>query len=129
MSNIERVLANSSNEEAGPRHARGASGPNILSSTSKPPLFERAQHLTESCDDLVDLLALDNERWRKCDRVARDPHQHATFETAGKCFVGTCSRRVRPRLQLDRADEPDVADVDDVRCITQRMDGLFPFFL
>ena len=58
---------------------------------------------------------LDDQRRRHGDDVAGGADQDAVLEGLDEGREGPLGRRAGDGLELDRADQPDVADVDDMR--------------
>src|SRR5687768_14004313 len=65
-------------------------------------------------DDLVDVLALDDQRRRQRDDVAGGTYQHALVEAVEEDVERALARLTGDRLQLDAAHQAEVADVDHV---------------
>ena len=65
-------------------------------------------------DELVDVLLLDDQRRGQGDDVAGRADQAALLESLDEGGEGPLRRLAADRLQLDGADQADVADVDDV---------------
>ena len=87
---------------------------------------DRRQHLAERLDDLVDLRFLDDQRRRQADRLAGLAHQNALGKAGGEHLIGALQRRARPGLKLDRGDQADIAQVDDMVRALQAVDRILP---
>ena len=85
-----------------------------------------AESRGEAIDDLVDLPFLDDQRRRERYDVASLPDENAVLEAVHQNVVCPLARFVRPRLQLDPGNEPEIADIDDMRAAAQRVDRLLP---
>src|SRR5690606_834064 len=88
---------------------------------------EAGEDLAGGLDDAVDVPALEDERGRHRQGIGRHTHQHAGLEGRDHGLVGARYRSARTRRELDRADHPEVANVDDVRAVAQRMQRVGPF--
>ena len=78
-------------------------------------LCNAAQRAAESLHDRIDLLSRDDERWRQRDDVPRHANQQTlVHETVDHHVAGACPRLSIARCELDRRDQPDIADVDDI---------------
>ena len=69
---------------------------------------------------------MDDQRRRQGDDVAGRAHEDAAVEGLDEARVRAPAGFVREGLELDGADETDVADVDDVRQAAQGMHCLLP---
>ena len=80
----------------------------------------------KNIDELVDLLLLDDQRRRQRNGVAGGPNQEPALERLDEARMGALAGLARDRIELDGADQPDIADVDDMRQALQRMDRVLP---
>jgi hypothetical protein len=70
-----------------------------------------------------------DQRRRQRDDVAGAAHQQpAVVEAAPEHLVAAAAGGIAARRQLDRADQPEVADVDHVGQALQRMQPFLPVF-
>src|SRR3990170_664808 len=88
--------------------------------------IRRLEDAGKDLDKLIDLLLLDDERRRERDDVAGCAHQESAVERLDEARMGAFARFAGDGLQLDGADQPDIADVDDMRQALQRMHRLLP---
>ena len=77
----------------------------------------------EDIDELVDLLLFDDERRRERDDVTGGADEEAALERLDEVHVGALRRLAGDGIELDGADQPDIADVDDVRKALERVDA------
>ena len=71
-------------------------------------------------------LLLDDQRRRERDDVARDAHEQSLLECAQEHVEAARPGLARNRLQLDRADQPEIAQVDHVRQTLERVHAVRP---
>ena len=89
--------------------------------------IRRLEDASENIDELVDLLLLDDQRRRERDGVAGGAHEEAAIERLDEARSAPAAIGLLwDRIELDGADQPDIADVDDVRQTFQRMNRLLP---
>ena len=74
-------------------------------------------------DQFVDLALGDDQRRRQRDDVAGGADQRAALERLDEGREGTLGRAAGDRRQLDRADQADVPDVDDMTGQVLTCDG------
>src|SRR3990170_7898593 len=84
------------------------------------------EHAREDIDQLVDLLLFDDERRLERDDVTGGADEEAALERFDEEGVGALSRLAGDGIELDGADQPDIADVDDVRKALERVDRILP---
>src|ERR1700687_1434536 len=80
----------------------------------------------EDIEELVDLLLFDDERRRERDDVTGGTDQEAALERLDEVHVGALRRLTGDGIELDGADQPDVADVEAVRKALERVDCVRP---
>ena len=80
----------------------------------------------QDVEQMVDLGLRDDERRRKRHDVARRAHQHALLERGNEAVIRPLCRRIRYRRELDGSDKADVADIDRVGHLAQRVEPFFP---
>src|SRR5438034_7464290 len=93
---------------------------------SQGELRNRLQYLPHAAEQAIDLRFLDDERRRQRDDVAGNADQHAALESFHEGFIRAPGGRAGARLELDRRDEPAVADVDDMARTLERVGGVLP---
>src|SRR5262249_50918832 len=91
-----------------------------------PTLFHRFQHLAQLIEHLVDVGLLDDERRREGDDVAGDADEQAVLIGLQEGVEGAPADLAGERLELDPADETEVAQVDDALHALQGVDGILP---
>src|SRR5262249_2388569 len=84
------------------------------------------EHAREDIEQLIDLFLLDDERRGKRDDVAGGTHQKPAVERLDEARMCSPSGGIGDGLEFDGADQPDIADVDDVRQAFERMDRILP---
>src|SRR4030042_1426732 len=84
------------------------------------------KHARQDIDELVDLLLFDDERRRERDDVTGGADQEAALERLDEERVGALCRLAGVGIELDSADQPDIANVDDVRKALERVDCVLP---
>src|SRR5690606_37723505 len=77
------------------------------------------QYRADAVDDFVDVPLLDDQRRRQRDDVPGGADQQAFLECPHEGGEGALARLAVDRTKLDRADEADIAHVDDMRRILQ----------
>src|SRR3954467_2477525 len=94
---------------------------------SLPYILSRClEHVGERAEQRVDLFLLDDERRRQRDDVAGRADQHALVVAGEEGVEGALRRLARDRLELDAADDAEIAHVDDMRQAAHGMRRLFP---
>src|SRR5438552_10662394 len=94
--------------------------------TGRSSLVYRAQNVPDMIDQFVDLALGDDQRRRQRDDVARGADKRPALECLYERREGPLGRASGDRRQLDRADQADIANVDDMRLALQRMQRVFP---
>src|SRR3972149_5634447 len=84
------------------------------------------EHAREDIDELVDLLFLEYERRRERDDVTGGADEEAALERLDEARVGALRWLAGDGIELDGADQPDIANVDDVRKALERVDCVLP---
>src|SRR3990170_3833366 len=84
------------------------------------------EHAREDIDQLVDLLLFDDERRRERDDVTGGADEEAALERLDEARVGALRWLAGDGIELDGADQPDIANVDDVRKALERVDRVLP---
>src|SRR3989337_3317862 len=84
------------------------------------------KHARQDIDELVDLLLFDDERRRERDDVTGGADQEAALERLDEARVGALRWLAGDGIALDGADQPDIANVDDVRKALERVDCVLP---
>src|ERR1043165_2998600 len=87
-------------------------------------LGDAFQRLANRLEDAIDLRRLDDERRGEGERGPGPPPQRAGLQDLEERFVRARPRLAGARLELDRAHQADVADIDDVALAFQRVDPL-----
>src|SRR6516165_4160037 len=80
----------------------------------------------ENLEELIDLALLDNKRWRKRDNVAGGAHQETSIERLDEAGMRPLRRFARNRIELDSANQSDIADIDDMRQAFERVHRVLP---
>ena len=73
-----------------------------------------------------DLFLGNDQRRREQQGIGARSDQDTVLEAAVGAFGAACARRSVTRLEIDGGEQADVADVDDVRRIPERMRRSFP---
>src|SRR6478736_9056347 len=106
----------------GPSLTEGGVGEGaVLSRSGCLERLRRFQDIRDRADRLVDVRFLDDQRRRQGDDVAGRADQDAALEAGAEDVEGAFAGAARNRLELDAADQADVADVDHVRRFAQRV--------
>ncbi|MNF02569.1 hypothetical protein D3C80_2017320 [compost metagenome] len=79
------------------------------------------EHVAKLAEQFVDLRLGDDQRRRQRDDVAGGADQEAVLIGLQEGVEGTLGRLAGDRLQFDRADQADIADVDDIWAILEGM--------
>src|SRR5579863_4542054 len=94
----------------------------IRSRCHRPPLPQATQlrqnssrplqRVAEYRHDVVDVAALDDQRWRHRESIAGITQHETAVEAVHHDLVAPAADRIRPRRELDACDQADGTDVD-----------------
>jgi hypothetical protein len=84
-------------------------------------LLDPLEDCAQFVEQFVDLVLRDDQRRRQRDDVAGGADQQAVVIGLQEGREGALGRLAGNRLQLDGADQAEIADVDDMRAVLQRM--------
>ena len=91
-----------------------------------PASLQPLQHLRQRPEELVDLGLGDDQRRRQRDDVAGGADQQPLLVGLEEGGEGALGRRAGDRLELDRADQAAVPEVDDVRQALEAVERVLP---